>query len=44
LAVVNILEMFYTVKSRQLGNVQIPYDGLLSNFRPPPPYDGTLTV
>jgi len=27
-----------------LGNVQILYDVLLSNFRPPPSNDGTLTV
>jgi len=46
LAVVNILEIFYTFTSRPtlLGNVQISYYGFLSNFRPLPPYDGTLTV
>jgi len=49
LAVLNILEMFYIVTSRLsllLGKAQInvSYDGFLSNFRLPPPYDGTLTV
>jgi len=44
LAVVNILEMFYLQVGLLLGNVQISYDGFLSNFRPPTPYNGTLTV
>jgi len=45
LAVVNIIEMFYTVTSRPTVRERSTIiNGYLSKFRPSPPYDGTLTV